>query len=147
MINSEASCLSAEIVDQVHESFTEIMRKQSEIIKNLTGAIYACDKNGYVKFYNNAAAELWGREPNIGKDRWCGSWKIYESDGITPMPFEDCPMAIAFKEKRSVRDKAIVIERPDGIKRKIMPFPDPILNSAGEIVEAVNMLVDITETK
>ena len=75
--------------------------------------------------------DLWGREPEIGKDLWCGSWKIYEPDGITPLPLDSCPMAIALKEGRSVRGKEIMVERPDGQRRNIMPYPDPIFDSSG----------------
>ena len=109
--------------------------------------MYTCDRNGYIKFYNKAAADLWGREPEIGKDLWCGSWKIYEPDGITPLPLDSCPMAIALKEGRSVRGQEIIVERPDGLRRNIMPHPDPIFDSSGTIIEAVNMLVDITDLK
>ena len=56
-------------------------------------------------------------------------------------------MAIALKEGRSVRGKEIIVERPDGQRRNIMPYPDPIFDSSGEVIEAVNMLVDITDLK
>lgn len=62
--------------------------RQQQIIQNLAAALYTCDALGYVKFYNKAAVELWGREPEIGKDLWCGSWKIYRLDG-TLMPFDE----------------------------------------------------------
>jgi len=127
--------------------FREKEKRQSQILESLAAAVYTCDRNGYIKFYNKAAVDLWGREPEIGKDLWCGSWKIYEPDGITPLPLDSCPMAIALKEGRSVRNKEIIVERPDGERRNIMPHPDPIFDSSGAVVEAVNMLVDITDLK
>ena len=51
------------------------------IIQNLDAAIYTTDALGYIELYNKAAIELWGREPVIGKDLWCGSWKIHNTDG------------------------------------------------------------------
>ena len=122
-------------------------KRQSQILESLAAAVYTCDGNGYIKFYNKAAADLWGREPEIGKDLWCGSWKIYEPDGITLLPLDSCPMAITLKEGRSVRGKEIIVERPDGQRRNVMPYPDPIFDSSGVVVEAVNMLVDITDLK
>lgn len=118
-----------------------------QILENLAAAVYKCDKDGYVTFYNKAAAKLWGREPVLGQDLWCGSWKIYESDGVTPMPLDKCPMAIALKEGHAVRDMEIIVERPDNEKINVMPHPDPILNAAGKVIGAVNMLVDITALK
>jgi PAS domain-containing protein len=48
-----------------------------ELVHDSPVAIYSCDKQGYITFFNQAAATLWGRQPDCGKDRWCGSWKIY----------------------------------------------------------------------
>jgi len=121
--------------------------RQTQLVENLEAAIYICDRDGYIKFYNRAAANLWGREPEIGKDLWCGSWKIFQPDGITPLPLDTCPMALALKEGRKVRAQEIIVERPDGTRRNVMPYPDPIFNAEGVLVEAVNMLVDITEIK
>lgn len=133
--------------EQILASSNEKEYRQNQIIESLAAAVYTCDGNGYIKFYNKAAAALWGREPEIGKDLWCGSWKIFEPDGITPLPLDSCPMAIALKEGRTVRGKEIIIERPDGVRRNVMPHPDPIFDASGNVIEAVNMLVDITELK
>jgi signal transduction histidine kinase len=128
-------------------AFREREYRHSQIIQSLAAAVYTCDGDGYIKFYNKAAADLWGREPEIGKDLWCGSWKIYEADGITPLALDSCPMAIALKEGRTIRGKEIIVERPDGVRRNVMPHPDPIFDSSGAVIEAVNMLVDITDLK
>lgn len=106
-------------------------------------AIYICDSDGYIKFYNKAAVALWGRKPEIGKDLWCGSWKIFTPDGM-PTSFEECPMAKSMKLGLSIRDEEIMIERPDGQRLNLMPHPDPIFDSDGRVVGAINILVDIT---
>jgi PAS domain S-box-containing protein len=109
-------------------------------------AIYICDRDGYIKFYNKAAVALWGRKPEIGKDLWCGSWKIFTPDG-TPASFEECPMAKAMKSGISIRGEEILIERPDGKRLNVMPHPDPIFDSEGQVVGAINILVDITRLR
>lgn len=147
--------MSPEISTQTNvtgeESFRDALfgnqNRQELLWESLAGAVYTCDRDGYITFYNKAAAELWGRSPEIGKDLWCGSWKIFEPDGITRLPLDKCPMAIALKEGRSVRGIDIVVQRPDGIKRNIMPYPDAILDQHGKVVEGINMLVDITDLK
>lgn len=53
-------------------------------------------------------------------------------------------MARALREGRPIRGEEIMIERPDGVKLNLLPHPDPIFDSSGQIVEAVNMLLDIT---
>jgi len=118
----------------------------SELIEGLPAAIYTCDAQGRITFYNEAAAELWGRKPEIGRDTWCGSWKIFRTDG-TPLPLDECPMAIALKEVRAVKGEEIVIERPDGERVNVRPHPKPIFDEDGKMIGAINMLVDVTEKK
>jgi PAS domain S-box-containing protein len=117
-----------------------------QLLEMLPAAIYTCDTEGRITFYNKAAAELWGREPETGTDLWCGSWKIYNTDG-TPMPPESCPMAVALREQREVAGHEIIIECPDGIRRHILPHPRPVFDALGKMAGAINMLVDITATK
>lgn len=56
-------------------------------------------------------------------------------------------MAVTLKEGRPVRGKEIIIERPDGTRRNVLPYPDPIRNASGMLVGAVDMVLDITESK
>lgn len=116
------------------------------LIQDLPAAIYTTDAEGRIRLFNKAAADLWGREPEIGKDLWCGSWKIYNTDG-SELPLDSCPMAIALKEGRSVYGVEIIVVRPDGSKRHVRPHPRPLFNEEGEITGAVNMLVDVTDMK
>jgi PAS domain S-box-containing protein len=116
------------------------------ILDALPAAVYATDAQGIVTYYNRAAAELAGREPVIGKDKWCVTWRLFNPDG-TPLPHDKCPMAIALREKRPVRGVEAVIERPDGRRFPFMPYPTPLFAPNGELIGAVNMLVDISDRK
>ena len=124
----------------------EMSYESQELIEMLPAAVYACDKEGRITFYNKAAAVLWGRNPSIGKDLWCGSWKIYEPDG-TPLILDACPMAITLKEGVAVKGHEIIIERPDGVRVNVLPHPQPLFDAYGKITGAFNMLVDITGKK
>ena len=83
------------------------------LIQALPAAIYTTDAAGRITFFNEAAAELWGRRPEIGTSEFCGSWKLYWPDG-RPLPHGECPMALALKEQRAIRGMEAVAERPDG---------------------------------
>ncbi|HUQ67283.1 MAG TPA: PAS domain S-box protein [Flavitalea sp.] len=109
-------------------------------------AVYTCDIDGYITFYNKHAIELWGREPELGKDLWCGSWKIFTPDG-DPLPLDNCPMAIALRTRKEVHNHEIVIERPDGTRMNIIPHPRPMFDENGNFHGAMNMLVDVTGKK
>src|SRR5207244_991688 len=87
----------------------------------------------------------WGKEPVPGIDRWVGWHKIFK-DERQLLP-DETPMAIAVKEKRPVHEEEVLIERPDGTKRIIMPHPRPVFNSSGEVIGGINVLIDITERK
>jgi PAS domain S-box-containing protein len=112
-------------------------------------AIYVCDANGIIRECNRRAVELWGREPtgNGEEPRFCGSYKIYYPDGRL-MPHDECPMARALRgEKLTPENLEIVIERPDGERRNVVPAPHVLTNKHGKITGAINCLFDITERK
>ena len=114
------------------------------MIEALPAAVYTTDAQGYVTFYNQAAAELAGRKPEIGIDQWCVTWRLFQPDG-SPLPLEQCPMAIALKERRPIRGEELIAERPDGGRARLMPFPTPLFDNDGRLTGGINMLVDITE--
>ena len=64
------------------------------------------------------------------------------------MPHEKCPMARALRgEKLGPKDLEIVVERPDGERRHVVPAPNILTNEHGKITGAINCLFDITERK
>jgi PAS domain S-box-containing protein len=117
-----------------------------EVLEALPAGIYITDNSGRIIFYNHAAAKLWGRDPKLGTTKWCGSWKLFWSDG-TPLPPDECPMALAIRECRSIRGAEGIIERPDGSRIPFVPYPTPLFDEEGTLVGAVNMFVDITDRK
>jgi PAS domain S-box-containing protein len=117
-----------------------------EAIEALPAAIYMTDAEGRLTFYNEAAAELWGCRPEVGESKFCGSWKLYWPDG-TPLPHDECPMALALRQRRPIRGMEAVAERPDGTRIPFIPYPTPLFDQSGRLTGAVNMLVDISERK
>lgn len=118
-----------------------------EIAGMLPVAIYTCDKEGYITYYNEAAAALWGGYPQPGEARWCGCRKIYEADGITDLPPGECPVAVALRDGRKIENVEIVIERPDGTRRNILPHPAPLFDAAGNLTGAIDTWLDITDKR
>ncbi|MGH8022646.1 MAG: PAS domain S-box protein, partial [Limisphaerales bacterium] len=99
---------------------------------------------GKVTLYNDAAAELWGRRPEIGQESWCGCFKQFRVDG-SELLREDYPIAVTLKTGEPVRGQEIIIERPDGVRRNILPYPTLVRGLSGKITGAVNMLLDVTD--
>jgi PAS domain S-box-containing protein len=133
--------------------FEETIQRSKERYRTLFDlvpvAVYVCDADGIILEYNRRAVELWGCEPtgNGEEPRFCGSYKIYYPDG-RPMPHEECPMARALRgEKLTPKDLEIVVERPDGERRHVVPAPRILTDKHGKITGAINCLFDITERK
>ena len=119
---------------------------QRNLLDAMGVAVYTTDADGRITMFNEAAVEMWGRRPIVGEDLWCGSWKIYTTDGEY-LPHDQCPMAVTLKENRPVRGVEAIAERPDGSRIFFMPFPTPLQDETGRLVGAVNVLVDVTERR
>ena len=120
-------------------------RRLRELVDAIPAAVYTTDAEGRITYFNRAAAEFAGREPAIG-ERWCITWKLEHTDG-TPLPHDQCPMAVTLREGRPVRGAEAVAVRPDGRKVCFQPFPTPLFDDQGTLTGGINMLVDITERR
>lgn len=118
----------------------------ANVLEALGVAVYTTDAHGVITYFNEAAAVLWGRRPEIGVDLWCGSWRIYTTDGEL-LPHDQCPMAICLKENRDIRGVEGIAERPDGTRFNFLPMPTPLRDSHGRLIGAVNVLVDVTDRR
>ena len=142
-----ASKIARDITDrkQAEAQLRDSERRLQELLAAIPAAIYTTDAQGRVTYYNEAAVELAGRTPEIGSDQ-CATWKLFWPDG-TPLPHEECPMAVALREGRAVRGAEAVAERPDGTRVPFIPYPTPLRDAAGNVVGSINMLVDVSERR
>lgn len=120
---------------------------EKQLIDSIPTAVYTTDINGRILHFNDAAAKLWGRSPIVGKDLWCGSWKIFKPDGLTPIPLETCPMAVTLRTGKAVLGEEIIIERPDGTRSYVLPSPKPLFDEDGQLIGAINILEDLTASR
>ncbi|MGH2744321.1 MAG: PAS domain-containing protein, partial [Thermoleophilaceae bacterium] len=130
-------------LQRTQAALRESERRFREMIDALPVAIYTTDLQGRLTYFNPAAVDLSGRVPELGVDSWCVTWKLYRPDG-TPLPHDECAMALALKEGRAVRGTETIAERPDGKRVWFMPYPTPLRDAEGRVVGAINMLLDIT---
>lgn len=131
---------------QSDPALQESQRWLKQILDDLPMAAYTCDAAGLITYYNDRAEEAWGRAPKLHDpaDRYCGSYRLWRSDGA-PVSHDQCWMAVALKESRTVYGSEIVIERPDGDYRTVLAHASPLRNAAGGLAGAINIIVDITE--
>lgn len=118
------------------------------LLDTLPVAVYTCDADGLITYFNERAVEVWGRAPKLNDpvERFCGSYRLYSSDGAL-IPHDKCWMAHAIKENKVYEGREIVIERPDGSRLTVLAHANPFYSEAGKLLGAVNMLVDIADRK
>lgn len=134
------------VADGILRKVTDLVkqgdRAQLQGLDSFPVAMYVTDGNGYITYFNPACVEFAGRRPTAFRDRWCVTWKLYTNDGDF-LPHDQCPMAIAIQTKQAVRGITAVAERPDGTRVNFLPFPTPVISENGELIGAINMLIDI----
>ncbi len=116
------------------------------LLDRLPSGAYLCDAEGLITYFNDQAVALWGRAPRLNNsaDRYCGSFRLYSSDG-SAIRHEECWMALALRNRVEHNRREIVIERPDGTRCIALAHANPIFGDDGTLLGAVNVLIDITE--
>lgn len=133
------------LAHRMEQRVRESEQHMRDLLEALPAAVYTTDAEGRITFYNRASVELAGHTPQLG-DMWCVAWRLLTADG-SPLPHDQCPMAVALKENRPIRGVEAIAERPDGTRIPFIPYPTPLHDANGKLVGAINMLVDITEQK
>lgn len=142
-LNRDAASL---IVDSAVEAIQRDPLTFQAALDEVPAAMYVTDIEGTITYFNAACTDFAGRTPELGRDKWCVTWRIYTPEGDF-VPHDQCPMATAIREKRPVRDVEAVAERPGGDRVHFIPFPTPLFDAAGEFTGAVNLLLDVTEQR
>jgi PAS domain S-box-containing protein len=106
--------------------------------------IYTADAEGRITYWNQACVDFAGREPQLGEDRWCVTWRLLTVDG-DPLPHEKCPMAKVIESRTPLRTEIAIAMRPNGSRVAFRPYPTPLFDKAGAFVGAINMLIDISD--
>ena len=114
----------------------------------LPAAVCVCDQLGTIELYNRAAVELWGCEPPDphASRRFCGSHKLFYPDG-TAMPHTESPAAEVLRTGVPLRNRELLIGRPDGSRVPVLANVVPLRDAEGSLIGVVSCLQDITDRK
>ena len=123
----QTRCFTVDVTDlaQAREELTQKDNQFQQILDGLPVAVYTTDRFGKITYYNRAAVEFAGREPEIGKDEWCVTFRLFTADG-QELPHAECPMAITLRENRPVRNVEAIAQRPgrDALSVPSLPNAD-----------------------
>lgn len=116
----------------------------SDFLDVLPLAIYACDADGRILWFNQRATELWGRTPKVGHDneKFSGSHKLYFSGRLISR--DETPMANVLRTGVAVRGLEGKVERPDGSTILAVVHIEPIEDDTGMVVGAINCFHETT---
>ena len=128
----------------------EVLRNKEasfrRLLEDLPAAIQTTDTEGRITYCNQAAIELWGTRPDLGRDTRHNLYRLYYPDGA-PMPDGEQPCQVSLRERQIVRGQEAILERADGRRIPIIPCPSPLFDELGRFVGIVNMHLDISERR
>ena len=112
-------------------------------------AMYTVDACGTVQDFNRNAVALWGREPVRGDpgEAYCCAHKIYQPDGTPVLHAENTVADVLNGKTPAAIDVEAILERLDGTRVNVLANVVPLKDAQGDIVGALNCLVDITYRK
>jgi PAS domain S-box-containing protein len=121
-----------------------ILQAPPEFLETVPLAVYACDRDGRILWFNSRAVELWGRTPRIGDDaeKYCGSYRLFL--GGRQIRGEETPMAGVLRTGIPIKGVEVKIERPDGSTVWAAAHIDPVKDVHGNILGATNCLHETT---
>ncbi|HYP17263.1 MAG TPA: PAS domain S-box protein [Opitutus sp.] len=130
---------------QAELALAESELRNRQVVQSMPVATYMCDAAGRLMLYNEAAVDLWGCTPVLGRERWAGALRVCTAAGER-LPLDSRPEALLTRDGATTGFEA-VLERADGSRRYVLAHPHPIRDDAGALLGAVNVLVDLTERR
>ncbi|MEA2424376.1 MAG: hypothetical protein QOH13_786 [Thermoleophilaceae bacterium] len=133
------------------QELVTVEQQLEAILANLGEAVTVQDRSGGLVFANQAAADLLGAE-NVSELLATPPLELaerfisYNADG-TPLQYEQLPGRHVLEGREAEPLVLRTIDRKTGDERWRVTKSNAVLDAAGEVVLAVNVIEDITESK
>lgn len=117
------------------------------LLANLSDGIVACDADGKLVLFNQAAQEFHGlpAEP-LPPEEWANYYSLFHADGVTPLAMTEIPLYRALAGE-SVSGFEMQIKPNYGEPRVLVASGEAIWSASGQKLGAVVAMRDITAYK
>jgi len=116
----------------------------SAVLESVENGIVACDNQGRLTFFNDAARAIHGVEAtDLLPERWAERYQLYRADGSAQLAVAELPLYRALKGER-VEATDIVVRAVDGRTRQVQVSGRPLRDAGGAILGAVISMNDVT---
>jgi PAS domain S-box-containing protein len=145
---TEAFAITQDITSmkKVEDEIIRSERRLKNILEGLPVAVYITDAEANIVSFNGAAARLWGRIPELMKEKWCGSYKLFTPDGMF-IHRDECPMAVSIRHQVPMQNMEARLQQPTGEFVDFIAYTTPLKDASGVLAGAMNVMIDITERK
>jgi PAS domain S-box-containing protein len=124
---------------------------QAAMDNSPAGIAVADASDGKLRYVNKAALSIRGGTheevvAGVGLDQYVASWKMFELDGVTPLPPADAPLIRAIRYGKTTQ-REFIIRRADGDDRIVFANAAPITDVQGNVSAAIVVFLDITDRR
>src|ERR1700753_127561 len=75
------SAIADDVLCTVVHIVKRVGRDRVRALDNFPAALYVTDADGVITYFNPVCIDFTGRQPTVGRDRWCVTWKLYTDGG------------------------------------------------------------------
>ncbi len=133
------------LLDLLYAESTSRSEMMDAVLDTIDVAVVACDASGSITLFNRAAREWHGGypDPDVSAAEHSARYGLYESDGVTPLPFEQVPLHRALLGE-DVSGVEIVMSAPGAGRRFALCSARSLTAVDGTVLGAVAALADVS---
>lgn len=136
-------------IDHLHvrETLQDREINLRDLVATMPAAVYSCDAEGRLVYFNQRAVALWGGEPpNEIPWSFLNSYWLCRSDGVM-LRGDAAPVKSVVATGQPVVNQELVLERPDGSRIDVLLNIAPLRDAEARITGAVSILQDVSEIR
>jgi PAS domain S-box-containing protein len=128
------------------EELLEAGRKLSAVLESLPVGVLIADVEGRICQTNDEVSRICGATDALDHDAYGEMIRWWTAEGAA-LRSSDGPLALALREGTSSRNVQVEIRCVDGSSKRILASTSPLLGAGANVVGAVVVIKDTSETK